>query len=297
MKRESLKKEYPRCLQGYPARAKMLREILFLELARQTLGAPAAVALGDQAVAKPGSRTWLSLHGIYVLEHLVPRWWHCSGRLRNLLDMEPTSQIRVLRSGLKDYRCLWLRLVSQVLCWHHTTSSCCMLLLSWSYPASCNFYHNGLHLFTPLVRITLLPRKFFLSDILLQQCEKWLMHLHSSSSLMLKWGTPHREGFQLTLTQFLLFILFFHLFYNDRNPSPVSSVISWIRSWHYLIRNSCLLIVQVPIYLTLVPSWSFICVPQTQHLVLDFPVLSVSVYFWIFPFSHILNHPCLWAES
>lgn len=60
-------------LQGHPARAKMLREMLFLGLARQVLGAHAAVALGDQAVAKPGSRTCLSLHGIYVLEPLVPR--------------------------------------------------------------------------------------------------------------------------------------------------------------------------------------------------------------------------------
>lgn len=101
---------------------------------------------------------------------------------------------------------------------------------------------------------------------------------------MLKWGTLHREDFQLTLTQFLLCILFFHLFYNDRNPSPMSSVISWIRSWHYLIRNSYLLVVQVPIYLTLVPFRSFICVSQAQHLVLEFLVLSVSVYFWIFLF-------------
>lgn len=164
--------------------------MLFSGLARQVLGAHAAVALGDQAVVKPGSRTWLSLHGIYVLEHLVPRWWHCSGRLRNLLDMEPTCQIRALRSGLKDYRCLWLRLVSQVLCWHHTTSSCCMLLLSWSYPASCNFYHNGLHLLTLLVKINLLPLKLFLSDILSQQCEKWLMHLYSSSLSHVEVGHP-----------------------------------------------------------------------------------------------------------
>lgn len=42
-------------------------------------------------------------------------------------------------------------------------------------------------------------------------------------------------------------------------------------------------------HLTLVLPWSFICISQTQHLVLDFPVLSVSVHFLISWTTHVFG--------